>query len=249
MKIQIVAYSLMTTGAYEIMEPDPDSSPAEDLVELAGRACYQSFHKPNPATTRNEDYLSRTVIGQHHESIAEHASVSFYVEGVSRNLLLELERHRHLSFSVVSQRFVDSSETEFVAPPAIRELLTRVNTDAESGSAPVANLSDILDAADLSDEVINLSRDAYLAWVKVLEARGYSRKQSREAARAFLPGGLETKFIVTGNLRAWRDVLRKRYSTHADAEICEFASEILRLLKRDVSAILFDDFGPEPFDD
>jgi thymidylate synthase (FAD) len=32
--------------------------------------------------------------------------------------------------------------------------------------------------------------------------------------------------VVSGNLRAWRDVLKKRLSVHADAEIQELAHKI-----------------------
>lgn len=40
-----------------------------------------------------------------HESIAEHASFTFHVSGVSRVLLAQLTRHRLASFSVQSQRY------------------------------------------------------------------------------------------------------------------------------------------------
>jgi thymidylate synthase (FAD) len=36
---------------------------------------------------------------------------------------------------------------------------------------------------------------------------------------------------VSGNLRAWRDVLRKRNSPAADAEIQLFSAEVLRHLR------------------
>lgn len=40
-----------------------------------------------------------------HESVAEHASFTFHVSGVSRVLLAQLTRHRVASFSVQSQRY------------------------------------------------------------------------------------------------------------------------------------------------
>lgn len=40
-----------------------------------------------------------------HESVAEHASFTFRVEGVSRVLLAQLTRHRIASYSVQSQRY------------------------------------------------------------------------------------------------------------------------------------------------
>src|SRR5690606_4189981 len=90
------------------------------LAEFAGRACYQSFHKPNPKTAANHDYL-RNILDQGHYSVLEHASATFYVTGVSRAFTHELVRHRHLSFSELSQRFVNVEDVELVEPPATRE--------------------------------------------------------------------------------------------------------------------------------
>src|SRR5690606_13467825 len=90
----------------EWMDLDFESMDAEDLIEFAGRSCFQSFNKPNPATRANKDYIAN-IIAQGHHSVLEHASATFYIEGVSRALTHELIRHRHLSFSELSQRFVN----------------------------------------------------------------------------------------------------------------------------------------------
>jgi len=67
--------------------------------------------------------------------------------------------------------------------------------------------------------------------VDALMKDGKTRKQAREAARYVLPSGMETKIVVTGNHRAWRDMLHKRYSIYADAEIQELATELLKQLR------------------
>lgn len=126
----------------------------------------------------------------------EHSSASFYVEGVSRNLLIELERHRFLSFSVVSTRYVDANELRLVEPMA--------NGGASRG---------------LRTEELGAYYFEY--WKQ--RGAGKTMKQAREAAAYHLPAGLETRFVVTGNLRAWRDVLRKRNHPAANAEIKAFA--------------------------
>ena len=41
----------------------------------------------------------------------------------------------------------------------------------------------------------------------------------REAARAVLPNDTETKIVVSGNYRAWRDFIAQRWTVHADLEI------------------------------
>lgn len=180
------------------MIPDPESTTPEDLMEAAGRVCYQSQHKPNPATETNEAYLAN-ILRQGHESVLEHAVFSFYLTGVSRALTHELIRHRHLSYSQLSQRFVNESQTAIVLPPAIEE-----------GSLE----------HDTLDNSVQVALWAYEDLVNSLqEEQGLKRKQAREAARAVLPNCVETRIIVTGNVRAWRDMLKKRLDPAADAEI------------------------------
>jgi thymidylate synthase (FAD) len=204
------------------MDPDTRATFAETLVEFAGRTCYQSFHKPNPKTAANEDYLAN-IIKQGHESVLEHASASFAVSGVTRNMLLELERHRHLSFSVVSTRYVDQSYSRVLISPALREAYKQY-------------------WRPLTDEEFNRYRET----VDGLQALGLNRKQAREAAMGELPGNLETKFVVTGNHRAWRDMLKKRWNEHANLEIRQWAGEVLRLL-RGFAPSIYADIPKEPY--
>src|SRR5690606_13287241 len=172
---------------------------ADELAEVAGRLCYQSWDRPNPKTATNEGYLAN-IIAQGHESVLEHASVTFYVEGVSRALLAELTRHRHLSFSVVSQRYVDASQLDMVRPPIVDELDTETRN----------RVGDILETQYQS------AQQAYKEIVEILTDAGYKRKQAREAARAVLPNDTASPLIVTGNIRAWRWVIQKRYHPAAD---------------------------------
>lgn len=199
-RVRLIAHTVSTAQSEDILESQPDSTDAEYLTTLAGRACYQSFHRPNAATKLDEDYLKRTLFEQGHWSIAEHASATFYLEGVSRAFTHELIRHRHLSYSQLSQRFVDESDAAYVVPPAMRG----------------DRVFDYDLASDL-DGALNYYRDA----VEQLLTLGYSRKQAREAARAFLPNCVETKIVVSGNLRAWHEVTQRRMQPDADAEMAE----------------------------
>ena len=206
-------FPVKTKPEFDVLADDVSHpvTDADTLTEFAGRACYKSWSKPNPETALNASYIAN-IIKHGHESVFEHASVTFYVEGVSRALLLELERHRFLSFSVESQRFVDTrkSHPEPVIPPALRDDPDMVE--------------------DLRAEYFR-DLDTYSSYVNQLEGQGLSRKAAREAARAFLPNATPVDFVVTGNLRAWRDVLRKRWHEAADAEIRQFAGEILSHLR------------------
>lgn len=201
------------TIGYEIenyMALDATSTQLEDLVEFAGRACYQSFHKPNPRTANNQDYVA-SIVEKQHFSVLEHASATFYIEGVSRALTHELIRHRHLSYSELSQRFVNVENAEMVIPPAL------------------ADDNDLI-----HDELLtagNYASATYEAIVSALLEKGLTRKQAREAARAVMPNAVETRIVVTGNLRAWRDFLTKRWHVAADAEIQQLAGVILSELR------------------
>jgi thymidylate synthase (FAD) len=229
MKVDILASTTMREDvmreayAYDAFNGDDDVRYSDALGEAAGRLCYKSFRRPNPATASNDGYMLN-ILRQGHYSVLEHSSASFLVRGVSRALLAELSRHRHLSFSVVSQRYVSYSDTEPVIPPA-----------AEGTPAETAIANAYADA---------LKRYEWL--VEDLTARGLKRKQAREAARAVLPNAAPVDMVVTGNLRAWRDVLGKRWHEAADAEIQEFAGLVLGHL-RSIAPNSFQDVPETPY--
>lgn len=227
-KVHLIAYTATDERAMREAEPRFISSAQmapDALGEFAGRGCYQSWDRPNPATRSNRDYLGN-IIGQGHFSVLEHASASFYVQGVSRNLTHELVRHRHLSFSQLSQRFVDETRGEFVDHPTHRS--------AEHHGRITA----------LADYVHHVTQEAYREAVHIYEREGRTRKEAREAARFLLSNDVETKFVVTGNFRAWRDVMGKRLSPHADREIQEFSSKVLAELTR-IAPNSFQDMSDE----
>ena len=203
-----------------------DADGGEALTEFAGRACYQSWSKPNPKTATNASYL-RHIIDVGHFSVLEHASVSFYITGLSRSCTHELIRHRHFSYSQLSQRFVPERDSQVVLPPGLED-------DPELQEL-------FLTAADAS-------RHAYTTLLTKLEAKFADepnavlrRKQARQAARAVLPNATETRIVVTGNYRAWRHFIAMRASEHADVEIRRLAIACLRELA-DLAPAVFADF-------
>lgn len=210
-------------------------SEMDELAEFAGRACYESWERPNPATATNERYLAN-ILDHGHYSVLEHSSVSFYVEGVSRSLLAELTRHRHLSFSVVSQRYVRMDSDRIVVPPAIEE----------HGESRVASSFAVWTVRDEFDAAVRGAFFSYNQIADALLANGLPKKKALEAARSVLPNCVDSPMVVTGNLRAWRDVLGKRHHAAADAEIQAFAAEILSHL-RVVAPNSVQDIPNEPF--
>lgn len=209
MKVELIARTF-TTLSDEIHEQFSVSvSPGDSLAEFAGRACYESWDKPNPATATNEGYLAN-IIKQQHFSVLEHASCTFYITGVSRSLTHELVRHRHLSFSQRSQRYVDEYEGFIIAPPGVRDSASEM---------------------ELLIDVENFARQTYLELYELCIEKGMKRKEARQIARSVLPGNWATNIVVTGNMRAWREFLIKRDNPAADLEIQELAREIKRYLK------------------
>ena len=203
---------------------------AERLAEVAGRVCYMSYGKGRKT---NREFIGH-IIEVGHGSVLEHGVWSFLVTGVSRSFTHELIRHRHFSYSQISQRYVDESDSDYVEPdviatdPALHQVWT---------------------------EAVNAARHAYDELVKGLEARftdvpekTLRRKMARQAARSVLPNATETKIFVTGNARALRHFIELRGSEHAEVEIRKVAVAMLRILKEEAPN-LFGDYTLEPLAD
>ncbi|QBJ01134.1 ThyX-like thymidylate synthase [Mycobacterium phage Arissanae] len=231
MKVQLIAETAINIPEIEDLgyKTHPfDEESADELAEFAGRNCYQSFNRPNPATASNEFYLAH-ILDVGHESVLEHASATFYIEA-SRSVLTELERHRHLSFSVLSQRYVDPVPFGYHTPPVI-ETLPEDQRQVAQAILYEANSA----AANSYDKLLN-----------IFEEQGMPRKQAREAARAVLPNMANSPMVVTGNHRTWRYVLKARWHMAADAEIRELAGELLTQL-REIAPNTYQDIPTTPY--
>lgn len=93
----------------------------EELVALGARLCYSKTNLlglQQKVAKSDQEGFCRKVIGMGHESVLEHASFTFGVEGVSRVLLAQLTRHRLASFSVQSQRYCGAN-MELVIPDSM----------------------------------------------------------------------------------------------------------------------------------
>jgi thymidylate synthase (FAD) len=117
-RVQLIGWTHFEAPAD--VEWDTDADGGQALAEFAGRACYQSWHKPNPTTATNAGYL-RHILEVGHLSVLEHGTVTFYLTGMSRSLTHELIRHRHFSYSQLSQRYVPEHHAEMVEPEVIAE--------------------------------------------------------------------------------------------------------------------------------
>ena len=171
---------------------------AENLIAECARTCYQSEAKTAEANVK----LLERLRDMGHLSTFEHAKVTFRISGISRACSHQLVRHRHFSFSQMSQRYVDEKDFAYVTPPAVEEKV---------------------EAKRIFDAQVASARKAYEALV----AAGLNK----EDARFVLPNAAETEIIVTANFRSLREFIKLRTTPAAQWEIRDLAQEMLRILK------------------
>jgi thymidylate synthase (FAD) len=181
-----------------------DGSPA-GLLEHAGRTCYRSEARGQP------DRFLKARIREGHESLIEHASITFEISGVSRACTHQLVRHRIASYSQESQRYVDMSAPEFVVPPSVAGLP---------------------EAVAVWQEFMGQVADAYRR-LRELGVR-------KEDARFVLPNATATRIVVTMNLRSLRHFFAVRCDKAAQWEIRALAVEMLRQA-HGIAPVVFDD--------
>lgn len=156
-----------------------------------------------------------------HTSVTEHASFTFYVDGVSRALLAQLTRHRIASFSVQSQRYVSMADDfEYATPPAIVAL----------GSGAVEDYN----------RQMRLMHDWYCQWQERL---GGDKESSNEDARMVPPNATCTRLLVTMNCHELLHFFDLRCCNRAQWEIREMAWQMLKECKK-VAPRVFRDAGP-----
>lgn len=209
--------------------PDAIVSPAENLVEFAGRMCYRSWEpfnveKPdatNPNVTRvrkgNSAYLAH-ILESGHGSVLEHASMTFVCKDVSRVFTHELVRHRAgCAYSQESLRYVRLTELKMYIPECItqnQEALQLFVATAEHLEFVQARLADIFDAD--------------------LKSTNFAKKKELTSAfRRLAPDGLATAITFTANVRALRHLIAMRTSLAAEEEIRLVFKDIAEICKKE----------------
>lgn len=178
----------------------------ERLVECAGRTCYDSYGKG-----RSSQAFHQHVREVGHGSVLEHASISFFVSGISRGCSHELVRHRAgIAISQRSTRYVDESESDWAWHPLINEF------EHDHGGLALRLRALETEAKLLYGNVVE-KLTTYL--IEKGTDKLTARKQARGAARGVLGNALSTELVFTLNVRALRHFLEQRASPHADAEI------------------------------
>ena len=149
------------------------------------------------------------LIGIHHPQIQVGADVelhwaaTFLLDGVSRALTHQLVRHRLLSFSQESQRYVSLDKGGWypIVPSAIASKTQ---------------------ARQIVDETWRASERGY----EQLRELGIRK----EDARYLLPNATSTTIMVSGSIAAWRDVFGQRCAPDAQWEIRDVANAMKSML-------------------
>lgn len=190
--------------------PDP-----ERAVAAAARLCYAPVGAAELLETMSDEAVRRvlkTILTSGHLSTLEHASYTFAIDGVSRALTHQLVRHRLASYNQQSQRYVTySDEPDFIIPPS------------------VASDSDALETFD------NATAAIFDAYRSLLDAG-----IPAEDARYLLPNAMETKIVVTMNIRELLHFFELRCCRRAQWEIRELALRMLELAEKTAPYVFMD---------
>lgn len=197
---------------------------SEELIALGARLCYAGGDVDTLlqlVSERDQQGFLQKIMEMGHESVLEHASFTFLVEGVSRVLLAQLTRHRIASFSVQSQRYVSYEKGfGYVIPPSIEAL-------GETAKQEYA-------------QQMQQIQQWYEGWQQKLGAEG---EKSNEDARFVLPGACETRVLMTMNARELRHFFALRMCNRAQWEIRAMAATMFEKCYQAAPA-LFENAGP-----
>lgn len=166
-------------------------------VYTACRTCYSSDSPLNIYdcdSTKDEEKMLKLitrVISSGHFSTIEHIQVSFAINNISRACSHQLVRHRHMSFSQKSQRYVkEKGQFDYIIPPTIEkneELTKKYNHFM----------------TQISDFYLELTEAGIPA----------------EDARFILPNATTTSMVTSLNLRELIHLANLRLCTRSQTEI------------------------------
>ena len=159
-----------------------------------------------------EDSL-RKIIEMGHTSILEHINYNFRVNEISRAVLQELARHRHISLSVKSTRW---------ALKKIKDKITFYRPDTKDNNVILNNL------------------DIKIEEIKELLKEGIESGIPNDILKYYVPESLTTKLILTVNARELRHIFNLRTSNRALREFQVLCMYIYNALPED-HRFMYDD--------
>jgi len=190
--------------------PDP-----ERAIAASARLCYAPVGAAELVETMSDVAVHKvlnTIISSGHTSALEHASYTFAIDGVSRTLTHQLVRHRLASYNQQSQRYVSYSEhPQFICPPSIAADPDAHKRFQAACAAAFSAYRDLLDAGVAAED-----------------------------ARYLLPNAMETKIVVSMNIRELLHFFELRCCKRAQWEIRDLALAMLELAEPTAPYIFMD---------
>lgn len=186
----------------------------DELCSRIAQVCYsdKKFEDIKPNTK-----LLRDIIDSGHESVIEHATFTFSIEGVSRVVSHQLVRHRMASYSQQSLRYVHLDDINVLLPDSIADL---IDNDPQFASA--------MDSANIAQSKV----------VDIL----IEKNIPDEDIRYIHPMGITTNLIVSMNARELLHFFKLRCCNRAQKEI-RLMAEIMLKQCRSVAPIIFEKAG------
>lgn len=250
-KVTVVAKQTFV-GHPEYLIPS-DGNDAVKIGAFAAKGCYDSFGESGRPNETNQ----LAILEHQHGSVLEHINYTLFIEGITRGLSLESNRHRQLAVSQRSTRYTAEEDAAIVLDPYYTQIAQKHNLfPNEDGmyDSP-ENYEELSDNEQAEIDLLIshtdhawMAIDQYKKEVDILMAlnpnnlSGFDlRKWARGKARNILPHALETRITYTGNVRAWRWFIESRSDKHAEPEIRRLAN-VLLLTLREEAPVYFNDF-------
>lgn len=195
----------------------------ELLVELGGRACYQSWGR-KAGRRDNREYVARMLFPEEpgmlpHASVAYHAKMTFFLAGISRRVSHELIRH-----------YVGADRSEEGSPS---QESTRYTFHPGHFAVPPYVLNGGPSTLQTFHVAMESAYQRYLSFIDKEESAwehahgkkptAIDRKRIYEAAAGLLPMQACTSMVWTTNPLALGKLFGERCSAAADAEFQRFA--------------------------
>ena len=181
----------------------------ENFAALAYLTCHANADKEYVPSEK-----LKCAIKAGHESILEHINLTYSVKGISRALLQELARHRHISLSVESTRHT-------LTKNATREFIEKHFPYSSSNFGSI----DSLKYAE-AEHFITLAEN-YPAL-------------SDDELKYFLPEFWPTNLILTSNIRELRHILKLRTAPAALKEFQDLARALFNAVPEEYRYLLED---------
>lgn len=164
-------------------------------IYTAARTCYSADSPFNIYNSTDDEEkmlnLIKRVIGSGHYSVIEHIQITFAISNVSRACTHQFVRHRHMSFSQKSQRYVkEKGQFDYIIPPTIEK------------------------NPELKEKFINFMGEISKKYTEFTEAG-----IPAEDARAVLPNAASSSIVASLNLREMIHLANLRLCTRAQYEI------------------------------